>query len=255
MAIEGMEFWSAAALIGVGLLAGVINTLAGGGSLLTLPVLLLFGLSPHAANATNRVAIVVQSFAGTAFFDQAGRLDRSGARAVILPTLAGALLGALLAASMPGELLRVLMLGVTTGLAVLLFLRPSILAPDVEAGVTRRAPDTRNQLTLVAVGFYSGLLQAGVGLLMLAVLCGQLRYDLTAANALKSLVIAFATLLAALIFAAAGQVLWLPGLALSIGMVAGARLAVAFSLRSSPKVLQRVVLALVLVSCVAAWIR
>ncbi len=248
-----MQFGSAAALAVVGVAAGLINTLAGGGSLLTLPVLLLFGLSPHAANATNRVAIVIQSFAGSAFFDQAGRLDRAAASSVIVPTLLGALAGALLAAWLPAPWLRAGMLAVTSGLAALLLLRPGILAPHPGEG-RLRTPTASTRLALLAVGFYGGLLQAGVGLLMLAVLCGRLRYDLVAANALKSLAIGFFTLLALVVFALAGQVLWLPGIVLSAGMVAGARLAVTFSLRSPPEFLRRVVLLLVLLSCAGAWL-
>ncbi len=80
-------------LVAAGFVAGVVNTIAGGGSFLTLPALLIFGLDPKLANGTNRVAVLFSSAAAVATFDKHGLLDRKLAIRLTLPTLAGVPVG------------------------------------------------------------------------------------------------------------------------------------------------------------------
>ena len=84
-------------LLTVGMLSGFINTLAGGGSMLTLPALMMMGIPADLANGTNRLAVLAQSITGAKGFDQAGRLDRSALTGVLVPTIVGAAVGALCA--------------------------------------------------------------------------------------------------------------------------------------------------------------
>ena len=88
-------------LIAAGFIAGVVNTIAGGGSFLTLPALMLFGLDPKIANGTNRVAVLFSSGAAVATFHKHGHLDRQLAQRLTLPTLLGVPVGALLAIYLP----------------------------------------------------------------------------------------------------------------------------------------------------------
>ncbi len=246
--------WSLALAL-VGVAAGFVNTLAGGGSLLTLPVLMLAGLPPHVANASNRVAVFLQGLAGTSAFDRAGRLDRGAAASITLPTLLGAFGGATTAAYLPNDILKPVLLGAMILIAVLLLVRPAVLAPSPD-GIPRSLRDAPGAfVVLVAIGFYGGFAQAGVGIFLLAAFGGLLRYDLVRANALKLLVTTAFTGLALLVFVGAGQVRWVPGLALAVGMVAGARLAVRFAIATGHETLRKFVLAVAIVSCVAAWLR
>lgn len=243
------------ALVLVGVAAGFVNTLAGGGSLLTLPVLMLAGLEAHVANGTNRVAVFLQSLAGTSAFDREGQLDRSAAFAIALPSLFGALAGASTAAYLPGGVLKPALLVAMIAIAVLMLVRPAVLAPHPD-GVPRTLRESPAAVpALFAIGFYGGFVQAGVGILLLAALGGLLRYDLVRANALKLLVVMMFTGLALVVFIAVGQVWWIPGLALSIGTVVGSRLGVRFAVRTGHETLRRVVLAVAIVSCVAVWLR
>jgi len=140
-------------------------------------------------------------------------------------------------------------------IALILLLRPAILAPspDGEARTLRETPAALP--TLIAIGFYGGFAQAGVGIFLLAALGGLLRYDLVRANALKLLVTTAFTGAALLVFLGAGQVRWGPGLALALGMVVGARLAVRFAIATGHETLRRLVLAVAIGSCIAAWVR
>lgn len=241
-------------LAAVGLFAGFMNTLAGGGSLLTLPALLLFGLPADVANGTNRVAVLAQSLASAAFFDREGHFDRKTAITLLIPSLLGAFVGASIASRIPADSLRPILLVAMTSIALLLLIAPGLLTPTT-ADTQPRPPRWGAYLLFFAIGVYGGFAQAGVGIFLLASLGGWLRYDLVAANGLKSTLAAAFTALSLVIFLLAGQVLWLPGLALGVGMVVGARVAVLFAVTSAQTLLRRVVLVLVLLSCAAAWLR
>ncbi len=251
---ESALLWYGALAI-VGVAAGFVNTLAGGGSLLTLPVLMLAGLPPHVANASNRVAVFLQGVAGTSAFDRHGQLDRSASLTLAAPTLLGALGGATTAAYLPNDILKPVLLTAMISIAVLLLVRPTILAPAPD-GTPRSLREAPTAIpALIAIGFYGGFAQAGVGIFLLAAFGGLLRYDLVRANALKLLVTTAFTGLALLVFIGAGQVEWIPGLALAGGMVLGAQIAVRFAITTGHETLRKFVLAVAIVSCLAAWLR
>lgn len=254
-ALPAVAVWKGAAVVLAGVAAGFVNTLAGGGSLVSLPALLLLGLPANVANATNRVAVLSQSVSATADFARAGRLELRAGLAVAVPALLGAFAGAEAAAVMPEPALRKALLAAMLLIAGLLFARPAVLAPPPGTPARRLRERPLAAILLFLVGAYGGFVQAGVGLFLLASLSGLLRYDLVRANAIKSLVIAGFTALSLAVFIVAGQVLWGPGLLLSVGMVAGARLGVRFALARGHEALRRVVLAMAVATCIAAWLR
>lgn len=116
-------------LIVTGLIAGVINTLAGGGSNLTIPALMVMGLPADIANATNRVGVLLQSVAGVRGFHRHGKLDSGDTLPVLVPNLLGGLVGALCAAALPVPWLKPLLLGTMVGMSLLILLRPGVVAP------------------------------------------------------------------------------------------------------------------------------
>ena len=237
----------------VGVFAGFMNTLAGGGSLLTLPALMLFGLPADIANGTNRVAVLAQALASVTFFDREGKFDRRGLGALLVPALLGALIGAASASQIPASYLKPILLLVMTVIALLMLFAPNLITPPPQEAEPRK-PDAKSFLTFFAIGLYGGFAQAGVGIFLLAGLGGLLRYDLVHANGMKSAIAAAFTALSLAIFLAAGQVQWLPGLAMALGMVVGARVAVLLAVKSGNVLLHRIVLILVLISCAAAWL-
>jgi len=202
-------------LLAAGLGAGFLNTLAGGGSVLTLPVLEWATGSPGIANGTNRIAIVLQNVVASAGFGD--RLDRPRALRMAVPAVLGGIVGAWVATLLsPGSIRVALSLAVALVAVAAVVRRPP------------RAPTLRGWglvAALGAAGFYAGFVQAGVGFLMLTILVGGLGLDLVRANAIKVFVMLLTTVPALLLFARAGQVAWAPGLIVAGGNMAGALLA------------------------------
>lgn len=223
-------------LLATGYVAGVINTLAGGGSNLTLPALMLLGLPADVANATNRVGVLLQSVAGVHGFHRRGRLALHDVVPVLVPNLLGGLVGAIAAVVLPVMLLKPLLLGTMVGMTLLMLLRPATVAPPAGTSPLPLRGRPRAWVVLFLTGIYGGFVQAGVGFVLIAALAGTLRYDLVRSNALKMLCTGAFTLVALLVFVAEGLVSWLPGLALGastmLGATHGVRLAVGASQRT-----------------------
>lgn len=222
-------------LLGItGFLAGIINTLAGGGSNLTLPALMMLGLPADIANGTNRIAVLMQCVVGVAGFDKHRSLDRPAIVPVLIPTVAGGVVGAFAAALLPNLYLKPVLLTTILAMSIIILLRPSVLAPPPGTPTLSPAQHRGAWWGLFGAGIYGGFVQAGVGFILLAALAGGLRYDLLRANALKMTCALAFTLVAVVIFVAFGQVSWIPGLILACGTMAGAHLAVRIAIRASP---------------------
>lgn len=237
-----------------GFFAGGVNTIAGGGSNLTLPLLMMLGLPADVANGTNRVGIWLQCITGVGAFDRHDALPRTAVVPVFIPTLAGGLTGALLAVALPNLYLKPVLLLCILTMAVVMLLRPDTMAPP--PGTQARSPGD-NRLAwwgLFGAGVYGGFVQAGVGFILLAVLTAGLRYDLLRANALKmSCALAFTTV-ALGVFVAFGKVSWVPGLILALGAMAGAWLAVKIAVKISQAALRRILFVLTVAAVVGGFL-
>lgn len=236
-----------------GFLAGFINTIAGGGSMLTLPAFMIFGMPADIANGTNRVGILLQSIAGARSFHQKGKLDPATIVPTLVPTLVGSLFGSLLASYLPVEWLKPVLLSTMLGMAVVMLVKPSVVAPPpgTPAYTLRERPAAA--IGLFVAGFYGGFVQAGVGFLIIAAVAGGLRYDLVRTNALKMAITAALTVIALGVFILRGQVLWIPGLIMAAGTVVGAMMSVNFAISVPQSVLKWVMFVMVLITCAAAY--
>jgi len=206
-----------------GFVAGFINTLAGSGSLITLPVLILLGLPANVANGTNRVGVLVQGLVSVATFRRHGKLDGAGSLSLLLPSVLGAVLGAQLAVDLDETLLRR-----TIGVLMLVMLVIVILKPGRWLASHADGETTSPWLrwpVFFAIGVFGGFIQAGVGIFLLAGLVLTAGYNLVAANALKNLIVLVFTVAALAVFVFNDQVRWGLGLLLAGGSAAGAWLA------------------------------
>lgn len=234
------------AVFSAGAAAGFLNVLAGGGSLITLPVLLLLGLPAAEANGTNRVGILVQNIVAVGSYRRAGRSDVRTGLTLAVFTLPGAVAGALLAIRISEAAFRTI-LGVVLLLSVGGLLRPSswhARSPASSAGIGFPAA-----LVLLGVGFYGGFIQAGVGFLFMLVLYRVLGHDLVTVNVHKVLIVLVYTVPAFLVFLLSGNVAWTAGLVLAGGNAVGAVVGAHVSIRGGDRVIRFVVaVALVLMA-------
>lgn len=238
----------------VGFVAGIINTIAGGGSNLTLPVLMLLGLPADVANGTNRVAVALQCVVGIRGFNSHGRLDVPAIAPILVPTLIGGAIGALAAAVIPPVALKPILLGTIITMSLLILLRPGFVTPPTGTPVLSVNESRTAWWSLFVAGIYGGFVQAGVGFILLAALSGVLRYDLVRANALKMVCSLGFTLVALGVFIYFDQVRWVPGLILAVGTMLGAWICVKFAVNANQSTIKWVLFLMTVSSCVAALI-
>ncbi len=246
--------FNVAAMITAGIAAGVLNVMAGGGSMFTLPVLMLLGLPASVANGTNRVAVLMQSLSGVYAFQKSGKLDGKAVLPVLLPTAIGALVGSFSASRLPESLLKPILLGTMVAMATLLAVRPKAISAPKDAD-PKSARSVAGFVGLFVAGLYGGFIQAGVGFILLSVFGGILRYDLVRANALKLTCTAIFGAVALVVFIQAGQVVWIPGLILAAASVVGSIIGVRIAVRIPLSAIRWVVFGAVLLSCIGAYFK
>jgi uncharacterized protein len=206
-------------LLVAGLGCGLVNTLASSGSAISLPVLLLFGLSPLDANATNRLTVLFGSLMALRTFQAKSEVDWRAGLKMAIPATIGSVVGVLAAERIPG---RGMALVITAAVMLALLLLVTKMKKVLErptlgaAGIT-----TGGMFALLGVGFWLGFIVLDGATYLLLVLILMFHYDLVRANALKALLAVATTLVPILMFAGHGSILWTPGLVMSAGSVAG----------------------------------
>ena len=251
MTLAGLDV---AILIFVALLGGAINTIAGGGSNLVLPTLMIMGMPPEVANATNRVGIFVESVVAISEFKRHDKLETSDLRAILIPMAIGGLFGSLAAAFAPPDVLKPLLIGTMICMSLLVLFRPALVSTPAGTEVRRVSETPSARAGLLVAGFYGGFVQAGVGFLLLASIAGTLRYDIVRANAIKLVCTFVFTAVSLSIFIWQDQVAWVAGFILSIGYVAGAYFGVKLAVYAEPKLLRWFLFAATLLAGGAAFL-
>ncbi len=233
------------AVIGIGLIAGFINTLAGSGSLITLPFLMFLGLPANVANGTNRIAILLQNVVGVTGFRQKKVLSFREGLFFSVPAVAGAIAGARIAIDLDEQTMRR-----TIGVLLVIMLFIVIYKPERWLQGKEIVRSTRRKIVLVIlfffIGMYGGFIQAGVGLFLLAGLVLGAGADLVKANALKVFIILLYTPLALALFMYYHQVNYVLGFVLAAGNMSGAWLGTRVAVSWGPRFV-RIILLLALV--------
>ena len=227
-----------------GIAAGFLNVVAGGGSLLTLPLMITTGMPAAMANGTNRVAIFVQSLSAMVNFSKTGHSDFRQSLLLALCTLPGAFLGAWLGVKIEGVWFnRILTLVMVVILMMnLLKTNPKPRTLHVANPPLNRKKSHKNMgyISMVGVGFYGGFIQAGVGFLLMAVLERVLGLDLVKVNMHKVFIVASYTLVSLLVFACKDQVLWRAGLCLAMGNAIGGWMGASFSIKKGERYIRAI---------------
>lgn len=243
------EPWLYVVLAACGVVAGLLNVVAGGGSFLTLPLMIFLGLSPSEANGTNRVGILSQNVAASYGFHRHGLFDRRAMLWSALPATVGAIFGTWLALEIPETAFQKILAGLMI-VVTLWSLKPEKKAPpksDVEGedpGEGVRLPAL--MIGFFVVGLYGGFVQAGVGFLVLAA-TSMAGLDLVRGNAVKVVAILCFSVMALGIFAWQGRVVWSWGVALAVGTTIGGLLGVRLTVLKGHRWVRAVVTVAVIV--------
>jgi uncharacterized membrane protein YfcA len=243
-----MEITDALILVIAGVAAGVINTLAGSGSLITLPLLMFMGLPPAVANGTNRIGVVVQNIVATRNFVHQKELSPRKEWSLIIPTLFGSLVGALIAVEINEDVLNYFIGGLLVVMFFVILMKPTSWIKGKAGEVKTTKSRIINIIIFFFIGLYGGFIQAGVGLFLLAGLVLSAGYNLIRANAVKVLMVFSFTLVALSVFILAGQVVWSYGLLLAAGNAVGAWFASKNASKIGAKNIRYILLAVVLFS-------
>lgn len=234
-----------------GFAAGFINTLAGSGSLLTLPMLILLGLPANVANGTNRVGVLLQNIVAVATFRKRGALDLTGSWKLVVTTIAGSVVGALLAVDLDEAMLRRVI-----GVLMLVLLGVMLFNPErwIAEHATRREPRLVVEVPLFfVIGVYGGFIQVSVGLFLIAGLVLGGGYNLVGANAMKNFLVLLFTAAALVVFVINDQVDWMLGLLLGAGQAVGAWVAARTAIKHGAQFVRWTVIVVVLLSAAALF--
>lgn len=214
-----------------GTAAGFFNVVAGGGSLLTVPVLIFAGLPPVAANGTNRIAILCQNVMAVARFRSKGLFPWRAGIVLGLAASAGALVGSSIAVEISGELFKRILSGVM--ILVLILTLTGKRRNDSESSEIKRwyllIP------TFFLVGIYGGFIQAGVGFIIIAAFSLISGTSLLHTNVVKVMIILIYTIPSLIIFILNGQVVWIAGLVMAAGNICGAWLGAKLSIEKGDR--------------------
>jgi len=213
-------------LLLAGIAAGFVNTVAGGGSVITLPVLVeIVGAS--VANGTNRVAILMENAVAAVSFHGGKKVPWRFVAPLLLPIIVGAGAGAWVATLLSAETMRRVFGVVIVLVALSMLIRPSRWMQEGEP----RIREPWRSLAFLGIGFYGGFVQAGVGFLLLVGLVLVEGLGLIRGNAAKVVLILAYTPLSLFLFARAGQVDWAAGATLGVGSMTGALIASRLAIR------------------------
>lgn len=222
-------------IFAAGIVAGFVNTVGGGGSLISLPALIFLGLPSAVANGTNRVALMVQSLVAIGYFRQKGFFYPKLSAILGVPAVLGSIVGAKFAISLSDDLFNKILAVVMLVVLVLIVWRPEkyFMKEEKESLSTPRLAAAA--IVFFGVGFYGGFIQAGVGFIIIAALALITGMSLIKINSLKVSVTAIYMLSSLLVFVWSGKVDWLLGGVLAVGNAIGAYLGSAFTVNYGDK--------------------
>lgn len=222
----------------VGVIAAFINVNAGGGSSLTLPTLIFLGLDASVANGTNRIAIIFQNVSAVYSFKKEKYYELKNSLILSLLSLPGAIAGAIFAIKISNEAFEKVL-----GIIMILLIITMIIPQKREKKITDDFKlDWKLFLSMIAIGFYGGFIQVGVGFMIMALLHNILKLDLIRVNMHKVFIVFVFTIPALLVFILTNNVNWFYGLSLSVGNTIGGWWGAKLSVKKGEKLIKAVLI-------------
>lgn len=209
-------------LIASGVIVGIINTLGGGGSVITMSLFMAMGLPIGIANGTNRIAVLLQNLSATVSFLRKGMLHIRSGLLLSIPAIVGNIIGAMVAMQVSETIFKICLSAVL--LIILIYL---ILGKDKQeiSGGHGLAIKWWHYIWFFIIGFYGGYIYIGLGFLIIAITVWTMNLDIITANVIKGFVIFLSTPFALAVFMYNGQVDYMVGLLHGVGNILGAVLA------------------------------
>lgn len=246
------EWYHYLLLVVVGFAVGFINTVAGGGSLISLPVLIFLGLPPSVANGTNRVAVVIQNIMGTAGFRSKGVSTFPFNLYLGISALFGAILGAYIAVDIKGETFNRILAIIMIVVVLIIIFKPKIRMEELQEKITGK----HLWIGIIAFfffGIYGGFINAGLGFIIILFLHYVNQMTLVRSNATKVAVVLIYSLAALTVFVLNDKVIWEVGLILAIGNGIGAWLASRISVNKGDGFIKTFLVVMVVIMSVKLW--
>src|ERR1700691_2022307 len=249
MHLTPLDFFYGFVLLVAGLGCGLVNTLASSGSAISLPVLLLFGMSPLDANATNRLTVLFGSLMALYTFQKRKTVDWRPGLKMAIPSTLGSVVGVLAAENLPGRSMALVITAAVMLALILLVTRMKRVLERPTLGTPRIT--TAGMVALLGVGFWLGFIVLDGATYLLLVLILMCHYPLIRANALKALLAVATTLVPIAMFTGHGSIRWPQGLVLSAGSVVGGYIGARLTMHERAKFwIYRVLVAVLLLEIV-----
>jgi uncharacterized membrane protein YfcA len=239
-------------LVLVGFFAGIINTLAGGGSLFTLPVLIFLGLPPAIANGTNRIAIVVQSLGGALGYRSKGVHTFPFPIYLGISASIGAVIGAQIALKVDGALFNRILAAIMLIVVFLILIRRNSLILNLPERLKGKYL-IYSILGFFVIGIYGGFINAGIGIVIMLFLNRLNRLSLVKTNATKVLVVMIYSTVALALFTYNDAVNWKLGSLMALGTLFGAWWASRWSVKKGDRVIRIAMLVTIFIMAIKLW--
>jgi uncharacterized protein len=249
--LTSMELYEIPLIIVTGFIAAFLNTVGGGGSLFSVPILTFLGLPITMANATSRVAILFQNVSAVGGFKSKGvELPWPYSLYLGLSSLGGGLIGAILASRIADDIFNKIFVGVMI-LSVFLILYDPFRAGGAER--LSRKHQLIGMILFFFIGIYGGFVQAGIGFMVIAVLSLVNNLSLVKSNYVKVFAAIVYTGVSIAVFAYEGKIVWVVGLILAIGHALGGWYASRWSVDKGEIWIKRVMIISILAMAVKLW--
>lgn len=235
-----------AMLVISGIIVGIINTLAGGGAIISMTLFMVLGLPISVANGTNRIAVVLQNFTASLAFLRKRMLDIKSGIKLSIPAVIGNIAGSMVATHISDTVFTICMAIVLTVVLVYMIFDQSHKRPQIHGG---HPLEIRwwHYIWFLLLGFYGGYIYIGLGYVILAVTIWSMKLDIITANVIKGFIIFVATPFSLIIFMLDGQVDYAFGLWHGLGNIIGAALASHFAMAWGVKFVRWFTLVILLV--------
>lgn len=226
-----------------GTAAGFINSVAGGGSLLSLPLLITLGYPSAVANGTNRIAIIIQDIIAVANFKKKGYSNFKMSFKLGLPAIIGAIIGSNIAITVPDSVFNTVLAIVMVLMLIIIIFNPQkkLMKNKNVKNMDHSFNKVLGYIIFFFIGLYGGFIQAGVGFLIITALAFLTGSDLVKISSIKVFIVAMYLIPSLLIFIINGKIELITGLILATGNGLGAWIGTSLAVKNGEKMVKAVI--------------